>query len=89
VREGAGVAGAIAGAIVVAFATLPFVLVLMLYLAWSIYALVEILGDSGPASPAIVTLIVVGIVGGVALLIGVGLGLIGRSLSPKRRRDDM
>ena len=66
------------------FTLFAWVLVFLLWLALSIYAVVEWIGDGRPSALAVL-LIVVLLVGGLVTLAGVGFGLIGKSLTPKKR----
>jgi hypothetical protein len=83
-REGTGTGLVVALGAVGIFSLFAWVLVFLLWLALSIYAIVEWIGDGRP-SPLAVLLIVVLLVGGLVTLAGVGFGLIGKSLTPKKR----
>jgi hypothetical protein len=83
-REGTGTGLVVALGAVGIFSLLAWVLVFLLWLALSIYAIVEWIGDGRPSALAVL-LIVVLLVGGLVTLAGVGLGLIGKSLTPKKR----
>jgi hydrogenase/urease accessory protein HupE len=87
VAGGAKSVGTAIGAAIVAFFTfLPFVMVLVLYLFLSGYALVHGIA-SGQGEDAVT--IVVGFVlttSLLALLVAVTVHLIGRSLTPRKRR---
>lgn len=69
------------------FALFAWLIVVLSWIALSVYALVEMIGDGTP-SPLAVLLIVTLLVGGLATLAAVGIGLLGRSLTPKRRDRD-
>ena len=66
------------------FSLFAWVLVFLLWIALSVYAIVEWIGDGRPSAIA-VFLIVVLLVGGLVTLAGVGFGLIGKSLTPQKR----
>lgn len=83
-REGTGTSLFIAVGSFAMFTLLAWVLASLLWIALSIYALVEMIGDGRP-SPTAVLLIVVLLVGGLATLAAVGIGLVGKSLTPKKR----
>jgi hypothetical protein len=86
-REGTGTSLAVAIGSVAIFMLLAWVLAVLLWIAFSIYAIVEIVGDGRPSAVAIL-LIVVGLVGALTSLAGVGLWLVGRRLAPAKRRPD-
>jgi hypothetical protein len=83
-REGTGTSLFVAIGSFAIYAVLAWVLVVLLWIALSIYAFVEMLGDGEP-SPLAVLLIVVLLVGGLTTLAAVGVGLVGKSLTPKKR----
>jgi hypothetical protein len=83
-REGTGTGLIVAIGSVALFTLFAWVLAFLLWFALSIYALVEMIGDGRP-SPLAVLLILVLLVGGLTVLGAVGFGLIGRSLTPKKR----
>lgn len=83
-REGTGTSLFIAVGSFAMFTLLAWVLAFLLWIALSIYALVEMIGDGRP-SPTAVLLVVVLLVGGLATLAAVGIGLVGKSLTPKKR----
>jgi hypothetical protein len=66
------------------FTVLGWVIAFLLWIALSIYAFVEMFGDGRP-SPLAVLLIVVLLVGGLVMLAAVGVVLVGKSLTPKKR----
>jgi hypothetical protein len=66
------------------FASLAWLLAFLLWIALSIYAFVEMIGDGRPSALAVL-LIVVLLVGGLTTLAAVGVGLIGKSMTPKKR----
>ena len=69
------------------FAGLAWAVVFLLWIALSVYALVEMFGDGRP-SPLAVMLIVVLLVGTLVTLAAVGLGFLGKRLTPKKRGRD-
>ncbi|HWL89743.1 MAG TPA: hypothetical protein VNP90_00110 [Actinomycetota bacterium] len=83
-REGTGTSLFVAMGSFVIFASLAWVLAFLLWIALSIYALVEMIGDGRPG-PTAVLLIVVLLVGSLVTLAAVGVGLVGKSLTPKKR----
>ena len=83
-REGTGTGLVVALGSVAIFSMLAWVVAFLLWIALSIYAIVEWIGDGRPSATA-VFLIVVLLVGGLVTLAGVGFGLIGKSLTPKKR----
>jgi hypothetical protein len=87
-HEHRGLSIAIALASLGFFATLAFVLVVPIWIALSVYALVKMIGsapDSANATPVLVTVVllvstlVAGLAGGIALL--------GRPMTPRKRKD--
>jgi hypothetical protein len=86
-REGTGTSLVVAIGSFGVFASFAWLIVFLLWIALSIYALVEMIGDGSPSALAVM-LIVVLLVGGLATLAAVGIGLLGRSLTPKRRGRD-
>ena len=83
-REGTGTGLVVALGALGVFALFAWVLVFLLWLALSIYAIVEWIGDGRPSALAVL-LIVVLLVGGLVTLAGVGFGLIGKKLTPRKR----
>ena len=69
------------------YAGLAWAVVFLLWIGLSVYALVEMFGDGRP-SPLAVMLIVVLLVGTIVTLAAVGIGLVGKSLTPKKRGRD-
>jgi hypothetical protein len=86
-REGTGTSIAVAAASVTGFVLLAWVFAFLLWLAFSIYAIVELIGDGRPSALA-VSLIVIGLVAGLVTLLGVGIWLAGRRLLPAKRNVD-
>jgi hypothetical protein len=83
-REGTGTGLVVALGALGVFSLFAWVLVFLLWIALSIYAIVETIGDGRPSALAVL-LIVVLLVGGLVTLAGVGFGLIGKNLTPKKR----
>jgi hypothetical protein len=83
-REGTGTGLVVALGAVGIFSLFAWVLVFLLWIALSIYAIVEAIGDGRPSALAVL-LVVVLLVGGLVTLAGVGFGLIGKNLTPKKR----
>ena len=83
-REGTGTSLLVAMGSFVTFMMLAWAVAVLLWIALSIYAFVEMLTDGRP-SPTAVLLIVVLLVGSLATLAVVGVGLLGKSLTPKKR----
>jgi hypothetical protein len=81
-----GIGFAIAGVIVAFLASLPFVLLVSLYVFLTIYAIVR---ANGPGAGENAVAIVVGFVlitSIFAVVLGVTIHLIGRSITPRKRR---
>jgi hypothetical protein len=83
-REGTGTGLVVALGSVAIFSMLAWVITFLLWIALSIYTIVEWIGDGHPSAIAVL-LIVVLLIGGLVTLAGVGFGLIGKSLTPKKR----
>lgn len=83
-REGTGTGLVVALGSVAIFSLFAWVVAFLLWIALSIYAIVEWIGDGRPSAIAVL-LIVVLLVGGLVTLAAVGFGLIGKSLTPKKR----
>jgi hypothetical protein len=83
-REGTGVGLLVAIAATGLHALLAGVLAVLIWTAFSIYAIVEIVGDGEP-SALVVMLTVVLLVGGLVTLIAVGIGVLGKNLAPAKR----
>ena len=83
-REGTGTSLLIGLGSFTIYTVLAWVIAFLLWIALSIYALVEMIGDGRP-SPTAVLLTVVLLVGGLVTLAAVGVGLVGKSLTPKKR----
>jgi hypothetical protein len=64
-------------------------LAFLLWIALSIYAIVETFGDGVPSAMA-VTLIIVLLVTSLVLLFAIGVGFVGKRLTPQKRpRDEL
>ena len=83
-RKGTGTSLFVAIGSFAIYLLLAWVLAVLLWIALSIYAFVEMVGDGRP-SPTAVLLIVVLLVGGLVTLAAAGIGLVGKSLTPKKR----
>jgi hypothetical protein len=86
-REGTGTGLLVALGSLGIYSLFAWVLVVLLWIALSVYALVEMIGDGRP-SPVAVLLIVVLLVGTLVTLAAVGIGLVGKSLTPRKRDRD-
>lgn len=86
-REGTGTGLFVALGSLTLYSLLAWVLAFLLWIALSIYAFVEMIGNGRP-SPLAVMLIVVLLVGGLVTLAAVGVGLVGKGLTPKKRERD-
>jgi hypothetical protein len=83
-REGTGTALLVAIGSFSVFAILAWVVAVMLWIALSIYALVEMIGNGRPSALAVL-LIVVLLVGTLVTLAAVGSGFVGKRLTPGKR----
>ncbi len=83
-REGTGTSLVVAIGSVGVFTLLAWILAFLLWIALSVYAIVEMFGDGRPNALAILLTVVL-LVAGVTILVALGLGLIGRSLAPRKR----
>jgi uncharacterized membrane protein len=84
--EGTGTGLVVALASFAFYAVLAWIIAILFWIAFSIYAIVEIAGDGVPSAMA-VTLIVMLLVTTVVVLAAVGIGLLGKRLLPAKRRD--
>jgi hypothetical protein len=88
VREHRGLSIALALASLGFFATLAFVLTVAIWVTLSVYALVKMIGSApDSADPAVVLVSIVLLVGAFATAFAGTLALVGRSMSPRKRRD--
>jgi hypothetical protein len=86
-REGTGTAlGVVIGSMTV-FTALAWMLAFLLWIALSIYAIVETFGDGRPSALA-VTLIIVLLVTGLVTLFAAGVGFVGKRLTPQKKKDE-
>jgi hypothetical protein len=83
-REGTGTALLVAIGSLSFHAVLAWMIAVLLWIALSIYALVEMIGDGRP-SPLAVLLTVVLLVGTLVTLAAVGIGFVGKRLTPEKR----
>jgi hypothetical protein len=82
-RENGGIALAIAGAIFVFFVFVPFVLVVLLYVFFSVYALIKVSSFEYPGVNVAVMLTGVAVsTAGLVVLLHAGIGFLGKSLRP-------
>jgi hypothetical protein len=86
-REGTGTALLVAIGSLSVFATLAWFVAVLFWIALSIYALVEMIGDGRPSAVAVL-LIVVLLVGTLVTLAAVGIGFVGKRLTPSKRDRD-
>ena len=86
-REGTGTAlGVVFGSVTI-FTAFAWTLAFLLWIALSIYAIVETFGDGVPSAMA-VTLIIVLLVTGLVLLFAIGVGFVGKRLTPQKREKE-
>jgi hypothetical protein len=86
-REGTGTSLLVAIGSFGVYAILAWVLAFLLWIALSIYAVVEWIGDGRPSAIAVL-LIAVLLVGGLVTLAAVGVSFVGKSLTPQKRERD-
>jgi hypothetical protein len=84
-REGTGTSIVVSVGSVAVFTILAGVLAVLLWIALSIYAIVEAVGDGRPSALAVL-LIIVGLVGALTVLACIGIWVVGRNLAPRKRR---
>jgi hypothetical protein len=77
---------AVAGVIVAFFALIPFLILVALYLFLTIYAVVRAIGPGMGENPVAILVGFALITSTFATLLGVAIHLVGRSLTPKKRR---
>ena len=88
-RENSGIAVAIAASIVGFFMMLAFIIVVLMFAFLFVYAIIKAFGpDTAHASPTTVLLGLVVIVGTLTVALTTGIGLLGRSMTPRRRRRE-
>jgi hypothetical protein len=83
-REGTGTGLLVAIGSLSLYAGLAWAIAFLLWIALSVYALVEIFGDGRPSALAVL-LIVVFLVGTLVTLAAVGVGYVGKRLTPQKR----
>jgi uncharacterized protein YybS (DUF2232 family) len=87
-KEHSGVAIAVAACVVFFCLLLPAVIVTLVYLFGTVYAIVKGAGVGGRSPNAATVLIaIVVIVSTLVTLLYCGIGMIGRSMDPKRRAE--
>ena len=82
-----GIGLAIAGVIVTFFVSLPFVSLVVLYLFVTVYAIVRAIGPGVGENPVPIVVGFVLVTSVLALMEGVTVHLVGRSLTPRKRRS--
>jgi hypothetical protein len=83
-REGTGTGLLVAIGSLGFYAVLAWMIAVLLWIALSVYALVEMFGDGRPSATA-VQLIVVLLVGTLVTLAAAGVGYVGKRLTPQKR----
>jgi hypothetical protein len=81
-----GIGFAIAGVIVAFFAALPFLFIVVLYVFLTIYAIVRAIGPGAGENPVTIVVGFVLVTTVFAILLGVAIHLMGRSITPKKLR---
>ncbi len=66
--------------------SLPFILIAVLYLFMTIYAIVRAIGPGAGQNPVVIVVGFVLITSAFAILLGVTIHLVGRSITPKKGR---
>jgi hypothetical protein len=86
-REHTGAAIAIAGAATTFFTVLAWLLVVLMWISLTVYALVKWIGDA-PEGPSATTVLLtaVALVTALTVCLAGVVALVGRSMTPKRRR---
>jgi hypothetical protein len=82
-----GIGLAIGGIVVAFFAIIPFVLIVVLYLFVTIYAIVRALGPGAGENAVAIVVGFVLLTSVFAIVFGVTIYIVGRSLTPKRSRN--
>lgn len=82
-----GVGLAIAGIVVAFFTTLPLVFIVILYLFVTVYAIVRAIGPGAGENPVAILVGFALVTSALALLLAMSVELVGRSLTPRRRRS--
>jgi hypothetical protein len=87
VREHTGISVVIAGIAVAFLVTLPWALAAAIWVAFSIYAAIKVIGSGSDSPNAVAILVtVVGVVTVFVAALGVTISVLGRSMTPARRR---
>jgi hypothetical protein len=81
-----GIGVAIAGIIVTFCVVLPFLTLAVLYLFMTVYAIVRAIGPGTGENPVPIVVGFVLITSTLALMLGVAIHFVGRSLTPRKRR---
>jgi uncharacterized membrane protein len=83
-----GAAFAVAGITITVMVVLPVLVVVGLYTAITVYAIVKWIGSApDAANPTVIWLMILGLVTAFTLLLGAGIGLAGRSMTPRKRKE--
>jgi hypothetical protein len=89
VHENRGIAIGIAVVAALFLASLPFLIPTTIWLALTVYAIVKGAGSAPEQpDPAVVALTIVGIVSFFTVAIAAAVTLLGRGMTPKKRRRD-
>jgi len=83
-----GVGLAVAGIVVAFFTTLPLVFIVILYLFVTVYAIVRAIGPGAGENPVAILVGFALVTSALALLLAMSVQLVGRSLTPRRRRSE-
>jgi hypothetical protein len=87
-KENSGLALAVGAAAVAFFAILPVLIVVLVYLFVTVYAIAKAFGVGGThPNPPTILVGVVAIIGTLVTLLGVGMAMLGRSMDAKKRRE--
>jgi Sec-independent protein secretion pathway component TatC len=85
-REHTGIAIAVAGVVTTVMTMFAGALVVLMWTALTIYALVKAIGSApDAASPTAVLLIVVGLMTALALVLTLPIALVGRAMTPRKK----
>lgn len=82
----AGIGIAVAGIVVAFFVALPFILIAVLYLFMTIYAIVRAIGPGAGENAVTIVVGFVLLTSVFVILLGVVIHFVGRSITPKRSR---
>ena len=87
-KENSGLAIAIAAGAIFCFAVFPAVIVVLVYLFGTVYAIAKAIGVGGRSpNPGTVLIGVVLLVSTLVTLLYVGIAVIGRAMDPKKRAE--